>query len=181
MPLNINSLKEFLILIAGPIFQILGSIILVYLIPLDKNLITTYHRGILIFNLLPIYPLDGGKIINLFFNLFIPYKLSLKLCVYLGYFLITLIFIFQKKLTINILVMTILILILITKEKRKINFTYNKFILERYLNNYSFRKSKLINNSDGFYRNRRHIIKENGNYYLENEYLCKKMQKTVDF
>lgn len=179
MPLNINSLKEFSILIAGPIFQILGSLILIYFLPLNKELILTYHHGILFFNLLPIYPLDGGKIINIFLNLFIPYKLSLKLCIYLGYFLITTIFIYQKRLTINVIVMVVLTLILITKEKQRINYIYNKFILERYLNNYKFRHSKLINSSDNFYRNHRHIIKENGNYYLEREYLSKKMQKNA--
>lgn len=179
MPLNTSSLKEFLILIAGPIFQILGSLILIYFLPLNKELILTYHHGILLFNLLPIYPLDGGKIINLFLSLFIPYKLSLKLCIYLGYFLIITIFIYQKSLTINLIVMVILTLILITKEKQKINFIYNKFILERYLNDYKFRRSKLINSSDNFYRNHRHIIKENGNYYLEREYLSKKMQKNA--
>lgn len=177
MPLNINCLKEFLILIAGPIFQVFSSLILIFFLPLDKELIISYHQGILLFNLLPIYPLDGGKIVNLFLNLFIPYKLSLKVCIYLGYFLITSLFLLQRNITINIIVMVFLVIILITKEKQRINFQYHKFILERYLNNYNFRKSKLINNSNNFYRNRRHIIHEDGNYYLENEYLRKKMQK----
>lgn len=179
MPLNISSLKEFIILIAGPFFQVIASLILFKILPKDKELINIYHYGILIFNLLPVYPLDGGKIINLFFNAFLPYKLSLRLCIYLSYFVVSMILILQKSITLNIILMLLTMLILTTKEKRRINLLYNKFILERYLNNYKFRKSKLINSSDNFYRNYRHIIKENGKYYLESDYLNKKMQKSM--
>lgn len=73
--------------------------------------------------------------------------------------------------------MLVLSLILITKEKRKINQLYNKFILERYLNNYNFKNSKMVNNINNFYRSRRHLVKENDNYYLEKDYLIKKYQK----
>lgn len=179
MPLNISSLKEFIILIAGPFFQVIASLILIKILPEDKELINIYHYGILIFNLLPVYPLDGGKIINLFFNVFLPYKLSLRLCIYLSYFVVSMILILQKSITLNIIIMLFTMLILTTKEKRRINLLYNKFILERYLNNYKFHKSKLINSSDNFYRNYRHIIKENGKYYLESDYLNKKMQKSM--
>lgn len=179
MPLNISSLKEFIILIAGPFFQVIASLILIKVLPEEKQLINLYHYGILIFNLLPVYPLDGGKIVNLLFNVFLPYKLSLRLCIYLSYFIVLIILIFQKSITLNIIIMLMTMLILTTKEKRRINLLYNKFILERYLNNYQFRKSKLINSSNNFYRNRRHIIKENGKYYLERDYLNKKMQKNT--
>ncbi len=72
--------------------------------------------------------------------------------------------------------MLILALFLITKEKRKVNHLHNKFILERYLNNYNFNNSKIVNNINNFYRNRRHLVKENYIYYLEKDYLIKKYQ-----
>ena len=34
-----------------------------------------------------------------------------------------------------------LLIILITKEKNKIDYIYNKYLLERYLNNYKFKKN----------------------------------------
>ena len=40
-----------------------------------------------------------------------------------------------------------------------------------------FKKIKLISNSGNFYKHKRHIIKENGLYFLENEYLKKKYKK----
>lgn len=177
MPLNISILSEFLILISGPIFQIIASIILSLVFPLDKKIIFMYNSGILFFNLLPIYPLDGGKIVNLLLNNFVPYKYCLKISIYLSYLILLILIFLNKSITINLIVMTILSFFLITKEKRRINYLHNKFILERYLNKYNFTKSSVVNNEDEFYKNRRHLIKKNGNYYLECEYLEKKYQK----
>lgn len=179
MPLNFSNLKEFLILISGPIFQIIASFILINIFNLEKDLVLVYHYGILFFNLLPIYPLDGGKIVNLFLSNFIPYKLSLKISIYFSYLFLLLIIFLKKSITINILVMTILGIILITKEKKRINYLHNKFILERYLNNYNFKKSTIVKNINNFYKNKRHLIEEEGNYYLENDYLQKKYKKII--
>jgi stage IV sporulation protein FB len=176
MPLNINPKEELLVLITGPLFQVLAYFILILILPKNKELIEIYHYSILIFNLLPIYPLDGGKLLNLFISSFIPYKLSLKLVIFISY-LITLILVINLHLNINILVMIIFLLILITKEKLKINYIYNKFILERYLNNYKFKKTKIITNLNNFYRNNNHLIKENATYYTEKEFLEKNFKK----
>ena len=137
-----------------------------------------YHYQILIFNLLPIYPLDGGKILNLLFTINIPYKKSLYLSTIISYMVLLLILIKNiKQLKINILVMLIFLLYKIIKENKKITSLYEKFILERYLNNYLFKDTKLINNIYDFYRNKSHIIKENNKYYYEKDYLYRKYKK----
>ena len=56
--INSSLLEEFLILIYGPLFQILFYKI--YPLP--------YHEFILLFNLLPIYPLDGSKLLYILLN-----------------------------------------------------------------------------------------------------------------
>lgn len=176
MPLNTCISNEFVILIAGPLFQIIASLVLCILFPYDKKLILMYNSGILFFNLLPIYPLDGGKLINLLLNNFFPYKLCLKLSIYTSYVILLIIFILSN-ININLVVMITLSLILLTKERRKISQLHNKFILERYLNNFNFIRSILVHDENEFYKNRRHLINKNGSYYLENEYLEKKYQK----
>ena len=170
MDLNISIKKELLILINGPLFQQLAYIILLKLLPNYKDTITIYHYSILSFNLLPIYPLDGGKLLKLLFNKIITYKNSLKLIINLSYLVLVIIFIISKK-NINLFIMIILLLILITKEKNKINYIYNKYLLERYLNNYNFKNKKIINNINNLYRDNTHIIKEDTAYYLEKDYL----------
>ena len=177
LDLNTKKYIEFLILIMGPIFQILGSLILIKILPSNKEIINTYNLYILGFNLLPIYPLDGGKLLKIVFDNFICFKNSFKLIINISYILVFIIFINNRKITINIIVMIIFLIFLITKEKNKLNYYYQKFILERYLNNYKFKKSKIINNQNNFYRDRKHIIKNNDKYYLEKEYLEKLYKK----
>ena len=63
---------------------------------------------------------------------------------------------------------------LIRREDLKINFRYNKFLLERYLNNYFFKKEKIISNENNFYRTKKNIIKCNNQLFSEKEYLKKK-------
>ena len=67
MKLNISSYKELLIAISGPIFQIFGYILLNKYI--RDNIYLYYNLIILMFNLIPIYPLDGSKIVNSFLNM----------------------------------------------------------------------------------------------------------------
>ncbi len=146
--------------------------------PHYTSFITMYHYGILIFNLLPIYPLDGGKLLNLLLATKLPYKSSLILTIRISY-LVTLIYflINLSNLKLNVLLITTFLTLKIKDKERKINVSYEKFLLERYLNNYSFKESKLINDKNKFYKNRRHLIKENDDYYLEKEYLAKKYKK----
>ena len=172
MDLNISINKELLILINGPLFQHLAYLLLLIIMPTKKELINIYHYSILMFNLLPIYPLDGGKLVKLFLNKVISYKNSLKLIIYLSYLVTIILFIINKK-NISIFIMISLLIILITKEKSRIDYIYNKYLLERYLNNYNFKSNKIINNINNLYRDKTHLIHINNMYILEKEYLEK--------
>ena len=59
--------EEFIILILGPTFQILFAFLFpkIYSVP---PMFYFYHYALLLFNLLPIYPLDGSKIVLLWFQ-----------------------------------------------------------------------------------------------------------------
>ena len=177
MDLNISPKKEILILIMGPIFQQLFYLLLIKILPNKQQLINNYHYGILFFNLLPIYPLDGGKLVNILLSYIFPYKKSLKGTLWVSY-LITVSLLLTKEKKGNTIIMIIFLICLITKEKRKVNYNYNKFLLERYLNNYHFSKNKIITKEENFYRNYNHLIQKNAKYYWEEEYLEKKYKKT---
>ena len=176
MDLNINPIKELLILIGGPIFQFIGLFLLLNLFPEKNEVIYFYHFSILFFNLLPVYPLDGGRILNIFIQIFKPYKKSIKLSIMISYLLLIVILLLSS-LKLNILIMIIFLSSLIYKENKKIDYIYNKFILERYLNNYKFRDSKIINSINNLYRGKKHLIKDNNIYYYEKDYLDKKLKK----
>ena len=63
---NLLQLKEILIALAGPILSIVLVIIYIYLEPIyiTREVAIYSNLLIMIFNLLPIYPLDGGRIIK---------------------------------------------------------------------------------------------------------------------
>lgn len=177
IPLNYNPFKELLILIAGPLFQCLACIILIKLYPDNQEEIIRYHKNILFFNLLPIYPLDGGKLLRIIIELFQPYQKSFYSIITISFITTITIFFLTPQKKINLFLTIFFLLFLITKEYKKRKIKYEKFLLERYLNDYHFSKSCIIKNKNNFYRNRKHLIKEGDKYYLEKEYLAKKYHK----
>ena len=48
------------------------------------ELFKSYHYTLLFFNLMPIYPLDGGKLLNIIINYLLPYKKGNKLVIFIS-------------------------------------------------------------------------------------------------
>ena len=140
-------IKEFLVLIMGPLFQIL-LVLIIYIFKINvPDYFYTYNYFILIFNLLPIYPLDGGRLLYLLLCILMSYYNSLKWCLYISYFIfimITFFILFQN----NLLMVLIFILlgIQIFKEIKQIDYYYDKFLLERYINDLFFNRIKRVSN-----------------------------------
>lgn len=173
--LNKSINEELIILLSGPLIQVLlflfVSIIYKngFISYRNYNLFKMYHYMLLIFNLLPIYPLDGGRIVNLFLYKVMPYKLSNKIMILIS--LVTIIiscFIYKN---INYIFMAIMIIFDLLKYLKEQEYLFNKLLLERLMYKYSFKKIKVIKNINRFYKERKHFIKVNDHYIDENEYL----------
>ena len=178
IPVNYSLLKEFIILINGPLIQQITRIVLISFFTRYKTIIDSYHYGMLIFNLLPIYPLDGGKLLNILIQLVRQYKKSLEISIIISYIcLLFLLLVNISGIKINIILIIFLLIYKIEIERKNINIKYEKLLLERYINKYKFKDSRIISNINNFYKNKRHLIKENNKYYLEEEYLSKKYKK----
>ena len=164
MPINISLGKEILILIMGPIMQIIGYLLLKNTFPYIK----LYHYTLLVFNLLPLYPLDGGRIINILFNYKFNYLNSFKITYYISIITTIILFIYNIFVfNLNLFLMTILLLIKFIKIYKNRYFYYHRLLLERYLYNYHFSKIKNIRNIDSLYRDKYHYI----NFIKEENYL----------
>lgn len=181
LSLNESLYKEFLILIMGPLFQFVFYITLKNIDYFYNyhNLLTVYNYTILFFNLLPIYPLDGGKLLNIFLSFNISFKKSLNVTLIISYLTIVIVFFYLliKEPSINILVIITFLIYKVNIEYKKRKYMMDKFLLERYLNKYNFRKRKRVTKIDDFMRNRYHLIKDGDRYYTEREVLTKKFNK----
>lgn len=158
-------LEEFLIAIAGPLFQI------VYLFMYKNNIdFFNYNITILIFNLLPMYPLDGSRILNIIFNKVFSFKFSHILSIFVS-FIICLLFIIFNMNKFNLLLCFIIFFIMleIFRETSKHNHYFNKFLLEKYLYNKKYKNRKIINKIDKMKKQTTHIFKIQNNCYTERE------------
>lgn len=176
--INTKISKELLVAISGILFQSIYYLIITILYKNNLireyifNLYTTYHYSILIFNLLPIHPLDGSIILNLILSKFLPYKLTLKLNVIISIItsIIVLTINYYKFNYTTILIITIIIDNLI-KYTKNINYIFNRFLLERYLHKIRLNKTKNVNKISDMYKEKYHIFKENNTYITEKQVL----------
>ena len=97
--INTNINKDILVAISGVIVQSIYFILITilytkgYIREYIYNLFTIYNKSILLFNILPIIPLDGSKIINLILSKYLYYNLSNKLTIIISFITIIIILI----------------------------------------------------------------------------------------
>ena len=172
--INTSFIKELLVLINGPLLQIVIYLLLSKFYPYQRSItyLKNIHYSILLFNLLPIYPLDGGKILNLLLNKLFSFRTSFNYTIYISY-LMVLIFILYipKYLKINYIIMIIFLIYKITSEYKNRNYYFDKFILERYLYSYNFNKLQIVKSINDFRKGYKHIINNNEDILLEDELL----------
>ncbi len=176
--INTSIKKELLVAISGIIFQTAYYIIIIFLYKEGIireyifNIYKTYHYNILYFNLLPIYPLDGMIILNHILNIFIPYKKVMTLTVIISIItmLIMLIINYYNFNYTTILIISIIIHNII-KYYQNTNYLFSKFLLERYLYKFNFKKVKNIKKITNMYKDKYHIIKGNNTYLTEKQLL----------
>lgn len=136
-PLN----KELLIACGGIIFQLILFII-IYFVPINvitKELLYKYNMSILLFNMLPIIPLDGSIIINSLLNKIFSYKVS-----YYLYIIISIIFsifylFFNYWYSLNNYLIVLLFIIKTYYAIKNYKYLKTRFLLERYLNKYEYK------------------------------------------
>ena len=168
-------LEEFLIATNGIIVQY--TFFLIFRNLIDYKYFNFINYFIIIFNLLPIYPLDGSKILNVFFNIITTFKKSLLLTLIVSY--ITIIILSLILFDVNKL--SIFIIYFLFKETTKLynekEVIFNKFLLERNLYEFKFKFKKTIRNIDDMKKDYKHLFYIDGKYITEKYYLKKMFDK----
>lgn len=168
--------EELMVTLAGPFQHIIIYLIIAILSfqPLLPDSIVYsifyYNSVILLFNLLPIWPLDGGKIVFLLNSLFYPYRQAYENTIILSMFfcfglIVLQLFLFPFNLS-SLLIM-IFLLIENRSDWQQRYYVFMRFLLHRYeerLNNYPFtslkveRSLRLIDVFHKFHQGKRHLI-----------------------
>lgn len=172
--ININSIKQFIISISGILFQLI-----LFLIIKDNGsyLYTIFYKlniSIIIFNIIPLYPLDGYKILLSVIEYFYKYKII----IYISY-IISIIFLIIMFISTKNLFIFIFLYILNIKYILNHKYYYNKFILERYLYNINHKRIKVVGSINDFYKCFDNTMIINKNIIREREILTN-TYKSID-
>ncbi len=167
--LNKPLLQELIITVLGPLFQMSLFII-------KDDVFVNYNKFILLFNLLPLVPLDGSKIINIISNMITSFYYSKCVTNLLTVISIVLLVCLKNSLLFYLIIVFIVKELIV--EHFKLNYYLNKFLLERYLYNFSFKKIKKVKNEHQFKKGQKHLIKTSDNYITEKTFLRKIFDKS---
>ena len=173
--------KDILIYFGGILFQ--G--ILYFFMYLLRNtghlsdytfsLFKTYNTSILIFNVLPIYPLDGGEILHLFLEKYLPYKKALTIISYFSFLFLILFVLYNIKSNLNNYIAISFLLYKTIDFTKKKKLLQHKFLLERYMHSFPYKKIEHNEeqNLNVLKKETLHFFK-NGNKYLHEQEIVKR-------
>ncbi|MCM1053562.1 MAG: hypothetical protein NC483_06280 [Ruminococcus sp.] len=167
---------EILISSFGVIFQVILYLLFFFLfnygfINLNTfNLFKIYNKTIIIFNLLPIIPLDGYILLRSIIELVFPYHKAFYFSLFISIISIVFFITFNQIYSLNnYLIISFLIYKIIIAIK-EFKYEHLKFLLERHLNNFKYHKIKYERNSN------LNLLKKDTYHYFkkENTYISEK-------
>ena len=175
--INTNSYKILLISLGGILIQLILYVIVYFIFKINfisnnfYTLFITYNTSIILFNILPMIPLDGSKILLSILELIFPFRLSIYILLSLNFiFLISFIF-FLIYLKITNYIIIIFLIISLLYFIKNIKYLFNKFYLERIIYNIKFNGLISIDSIKKIYKNKKNYINSiNEKEYLTNFY-----------
>lgn len=172
MLINTNSKKVLIISLGGIFIQIVLYLIIYLLFKvgfIDYNfykMFVSYNLYIILFNLIPIYPLDGFKILNSVLELVLSFKLSLKISIIFNFVFIILFFLYLYIFNINNYVIVIFLLCNLINYIKNIKYIINKFYLERMIYDIKYDGLISVDSKDNMYKNKYNYINGVGEEFV---------------
>lgn len=160
---NSKTIHIFLISIAGIIMQLILYPIfyylnLYYINSISYNIFLNYNKLIILFNLLPIVPLDGSKILLTILENIFSYKRALKIINLTSIIMIIIFTLYLSFTGLNSYLIIIFLLYKTYEEIKNHNYVFNKFLLNRYLVDNKNKKIKYITKIKYIFKNRYNFI-----------------------
>ena len=163
---KISSIKQIIIYIAGPLSFIVTFLLFTCLKKINLinennfNFLTKVNYLMALFNLIPIFPLDGYRILKAILQLFIPYKKALKISNIIS-FICYFLFLMINFISIQIMLSSFLLSEQL-KNIKNFKIVYKYFLISK-TNKIKHKKYKMIDDYQ--------MYKDLNNYKVENENL----------
>lgn len=136
-------LEEAMMLIAGPMVNVIFVIVFYFL---HQRYLLIINLFICLFNMLPVYPLDGSKLFHLLLSCFVDYAKAFYLQIRVSLLIIALGFIYIKSLG------RIIVLIYLFYQNIIYIKNYRLLMIETILSDHNNKEHIKINNSLKYYR-----------------------------
>lgn len=172
MLINTNSFKVLLISLGGIFIQIILLVIIHLLYRIGfiyynfYYMFFKYNIYIILFNLIPIYPLDGFKILNSLLEIILSFKLSLKISIILNFVFIILFFLYLYIYNISNYIIIIFLLCNLINYIKNIKYIINKFYLERIIYDIQYDGIISVKSKDNMYKNKYNYINGVGEEFV---------------
>ena len=140
--INYPIYKNILISSGGLLFQIILYFINLFF--LKNEIVSFYNNLIFITNLIPVVPLDGSKIAYFIFLKFFSYYKSLII----SYFSSTIILVLLILYKYNNIALIMYSFCFLVEGFKNISYLFHRFLLERYLFDFNFKKNKYYKNTN---------------------------------
>lgn len=183
--INSNIYKDLIIAISGVVFQLLIIYVITNIfdfMPNTLDIIEKYNKTIYIFNLLPIIPLDGSKVVENILNKLLSYKISYYLTVIISFIFIILFINYNVIFSLNNYLIVGVLIFNTFRYLKDFKYTFNKFLLERIM--YELPYKKIVYNSknvDELKKEKLHYFNNGNRYMNEKEKIRKKFDKNTYF
>ena len=174
--------KDILIYLGGVLFQIIFYFLVFLWYKKGScslytyQLFILYNKSIFLFNLLPIKTLDGGEIMHLILEKYFPYEKAYRYANNLSILFLILFVIFTIKSSLNSHIVVVFLFYKLLHFIKKKPIYVNKFLVERYMHTFPFKKIEHNEKQDIKYLKKEtlHFFKAENKYLHEQEILKRK-------
>lgn len=148
--LSSDIFEDLLIASGGILFQtVLGFILVLlermsFLEPATIEFISSYNRLIILFNLLPLCPLDGYKIFKYMSELFLPYRLTFNVALATSILIIIPIVFLVPRLVLNNIFVFSFLVVMARDEYKSRKYVLNRFYIERLTHSFDYPKKEVF-------------------------------------
>ena len=180
--INTKISHDLLIASFGILFQILLYFLFSFFYSLSfirsstYELFLTYNTTILIFNLLPIIPLDGYQLLRCIWEILFPFKKAFKISFIISVLSILLFITYNQIFSLNNYLIISFLVYKIIYEYKNFKYQNTRFQLERFLNDLPYRSIRNEKKLDLSFlkKNTYHYFKKGNTYVSEKKILERK-------